>query len=319
MPQVEGETAPPPGASDELVARRADLFQGPAARGLRQNRHVGRSTVPGRVLDAVEHLAQAFAPAAAHHAEIRILLVDADDLVGGQASGLVHHQVQRQPDREVGLERAVHGHQRALGGLVQWRVGREHAVQHRLAVLGLAHLEIGRLGRGLDEIAGRVHLEEPHALALDLAAEHHRHVEIHPRSLQRRAVALVHVPHGRAQYAGGVEHAPGVPDGDGIAAVAVHQLFGLQDFPHRLGDAQVAGREQHHEAVTRTLVDHHLAEGADLVEAGVGAGIGQEDQSGIELDGDAVRHGGTVGEKAKGPSVVGSALPGTGPVNRRTC
>jgi hypothetical protein len=39
------------------------------------------------------------------------------------------------------------------------------------------------------------------------------------------------------------------------------------------------------------LVDDHLAEGTDLVEPGIGAGVGQEHQPGIEFDGDAVRHG----------------------------
>src|SRR2546427_9339210 len=54
-------------------------------------------------------MAQALAPAVVQHAEIRIALVDADDLVGGEAVLLVHDQVQRQAHRKVGLERAVHG------------------------------------------------------------------------------------------------------------------------------------------------------------------------------------------------------------------
>jgi hypothetical protein len=103
-------------------------------------------------------------------------------------------------------------------------------------------------------------------------------------------VALVHVAHGRAQHAGGVEHALGVPDGDGLAIVVL-ELLDLQDLAHRLRDAQVAGRQQHHEAVARLLVDDHLAEGADLVQPGVGARVGQEHQSGVEFDGDAVGHG----------------------------
>jgi len=64
------------------------------------------------------------------------------------------------------------------------------AVQHRLAVLGFADLKVRRLGRGLDEVAGRIDLEQAHALARDLAAEDQRHVEVHARLLaakRRRA------------------------------------------------------------------------------------------------------------------------------------
>jgi hypothetical protein len=67
-------------------------------------------------------------------------------------------------------------------------------------------------------------------------------------------------------------------------------LFDLQDLAHRLRDAQVAGRQQTHEAIARLFIDDHLAEGADLVEARVGARVGQKNHSGVELDGDAISH-----------------------------
>ncbi len=95
---------------------------------------------------------------------------------------------------------------------------------------------------------------------------------------------------GSAEDARGVEHALGVPDRDRVTVLVLLDLLDLQDLAHRLRDAQVARRQQHHEAVARLLVDDHLAEGADLVKTGVGAGIGQEHQPGIEFDGDAVGH-----------------------------
>ena len=96
--------------------------------------------------------------------------------------------------------------------------------------------------------------------------------------------------HCRAQHAGCVEHTLGVPDGDGFAVFGFLQLLDLQNLTHRLRNAQVARRQQHHEAVAGLLVNDHLAEGADLVQPRVGAGVGQEHQSGIEFDGDAIGH-----------------------------
>jgi hypothetical protein len=226
---------------------------------------------PGRVFDAVEHMAQALAPAFVEHAVVGVVLVDAHHLVRAEAAGLVQHQIQRQAHRQVGLERAVHGHQHAFGGLVQRGVGGDHAVQHGLAVLGFADLEVGRFIGGFDEVAGRIHLEQAQAFALDLAAKHHGDIEVHTGALEGHAIAVVHMAHGRAQHAGGIEHAGDVPDGQDLAGLLVADVLGLQDFTHRLRDRQIARRQQDHEAVARLLVDHHLAERADLVQSGIGA------------------------------------------------
>jgi hypothetical protein len=282
----------PAAPSDQLFLRVRDLLERLVAARRLDERHLGVPAVPDRVFDAVEHLAQFLAPAAVQHAEVGIVVVDADDLVGGKAVGLVDHQVQGQADREIGLERGIHGHQRAFGGLVQRRVGRDDAVQHGLAVLGFANLEVGRFRCGFDEVARRVHLEQAHALARDLSAEDQRDIELHARGLERLRIALVDVAHSCAQHAGGIEHALGVPDGDGLAVFVLLELFHLQDFAHRLRDREVAGRQQHHEALLGLLVHDHLAEGADLVQPRVGPRIGEEDQSGVEFDGDAVGHGG---------------------------
>ena len=100
----------------------------------------------------------------------------------------------------------------------------------------------------------------------------------------------MHVANGRAQHAGRVEHAFGVPDGDGLAVRVLLELLHLQDFTYRLGNAQVARRQQHHETIIRLFVNDHLAKGADLVQPGVGARVGEEDEAGVEFDGDAVGH-----------------------------
>ena len=218
------------------------------------------------------------------------MLVDAGDFVALQPVRLIHRHVQRQADREVGFEGGVHRHENAFGRFVQRGGGRDDAVEHRLAVFGFADLEEGRLRGGFDEVARRIDLEQAHALALDLAAEDHGYVEVHAGSLERFAVALVHVAHGSAQHTRGVKHALGVPDGDRFAAIGVFELLDLQDFADRLGDREVARREQAHEAVARLLVDDHFPKGADLVQARVGARVGEEDEPGVEFDGDAVSH-----------------------------
>jgi hypothetical protein len=76
----------------------------------------------------------------------------------------------------------------------------------------------------------------------------------------------------------------------GASFVVLGQLLDLQDLAHRLRDAQVAGRQQHHEAVARLLVHDHLAEGADVVQPRIGARVGQKDESGVEFDADAISH-----------------------------
>jgi len=179
------------------------------------------------------------------------VLVDANNAVAVQSTGLVHHHVQRQAYRQVGLEGRIHRHQGAFGGVFQWGVGCDDTVQHGLAVLGFANLEVGRLIGGFDEIARRVNLEQAHALVANLAAKDHGHIEIHTCGTQCGGIALVHATHGGAQHAARVEHAFRVPDGQGLILAGLHQFFHLQHFAHRLRDAEVASRQQHHETVAR--------------------------------------------------------------------
>ena len=225
------------------------------------------------------------------HAKVGVVLVDAHHLVGLEAVGLVQHHVQRQADRQIGLEGGVHRHQRALGGLVQGGIEGDDTVQHRLAVLGFTHLKIRRLRRGFDKVTGRIDREKPHALTRNLPAKDQRHIELHPGLLKRCGISLVDPADGRTQHPGGVKHAARVPDGDRLAALGVGQLLDLQNLSDRLAHAQVTGRQQHHEALARLLINDHLAKSADLVKPGIGARVGQKNQPGFEFDGDAVGHG----------------------------
>ncbi|MNT30938.1 hypothetical protein D3C72_1667550 [compost metagenome] len=160
-----------------------------------------------------------------------------------------------------------------------------HAVDDGLAVLGLADLEITVLGRGLDKVAGRVDVEQPHPLAPDLAAEDQADIEFDAGIAQRVRVALVHLAHRVADDGRGFKHVARIPQ-RALVVVALRQ-----DLAHRLADGEVAGGHQHHHAVAGLFEHRHLACRRDGVHPGVGAGIGQEYQAGIQPHGYTVRHG----------------------------
>ena len=69
--------------------------------------------------------------------------------------------------------------------------GGDHAVDDRLAVLGLAALEIARVGGRLDEVAFAVDVEEPRRLAADLAADEEARAGVDVALHQERAVAAL--------------------------------------------------------------------------------------------------------------------------------
>jgi hypothetical protein len=68
-------------------------------------------------------------------------------------------KVEGRSHRQVRSDRRIHRYQRAFGGLRQAARSRYHAVDDRFAVFRFANLKVGRIGRGLDEIAGRVDVE----------------------------------------------------------------------------------------------------------------------------------------------------------------
>src|SRR6185437_8891934 len=115
-----------------------------------------------------EHAPQAFAPLVVDELEVRIVFLDAPLQRDLETPGLVDEQVDRQADRNVRAHRRVERHDRALRRVEQRRAPVDDAVDHRLAVLRLADLEVAGVGRRLDEVAFAVHLEKPRRLALQL-------------------------------------------------------------------------------------------------------------------------------------------------------
>ena len=75
-------------------------------------------------------------------------------------------------DKEFGTGalKVTPAHDRVDFEIGQRHARRDHAVQHRLAVFEFADLQIGRVACRLDEIAGRVHVEQAWLLAAHLPA-----------------------------------------------------------------------------------------------------------------------------------------------------
>ena len=69
------------------------------------------------------------------------------------------------PTGEIRADGRVHGYERALGRLREAARARDHAVDDGFAVLRLADLKVGRVARGLDEVAGGIDVEQPRLLA----------------------------------------------------------------------------------------------------------------------------------------------------------
>ena len=164
---------------------------------------------------------------------------------------------------------------------------RDHAVDDRLAVLGLAGLEVWRVDASFDEIALGIDPEQPRRFAADLPADDERGVEADLVVLQVLAVAPLDVAHRVRDQHRHVEHRPRGPQvGNRIAGRAA-----LVEHPdHRLRAGEVAGTQQDDDAVTVALEHRHLAEFGDVVHAGVGAGVRREDDPVVELDADAIGH-----------------------------
>jgi hypothetical protein len=131
-----------------------------------------------------------FAPASVQRREVRVAVVEAAPHAHFEAVALVADEVDRHADRKIAAHRRIERHQHALRGVRELGRARDHAVDDRLAVLGLAGLEIRRVDAGLDEIAFGIDAEQAHRLAADLAADDERGVEADlagPRGTRRRA------------------------------------------------------------------------------------------------------------------------------------
>ena len=172
-------------------------------------------------------------------------------------------------------------------GVRKRREPRDHAIDDRLAVLGFAGLEVGRVDSGLDEIALGIDPEQPQRLAADLPADDERGVEADLVLLQVRAVAPLDVAHRVGDQHRDVEHRPRAPEvGGRVAGVAAL----VQHADHRLRSGEVAGAQQDDDAVAAALEHGHLAEPGDVVHAGVGARVRREDHPRVEHYAYAVRH-----------------------------
>jgi hypothetical protein len=62
----------------------------------------------------------------------------------------------------------------------------------------------------------------------------------------------------------------------------------VQEIHHGLGDGEIAGGQQHQHAIVGALERRHLAEGVDLIDAGVGPRVGQHHEAGVDQQADAV-------------------------------
>ena len=82
-----------------------------------------------------------------------------------------------------------------------------------------------------------------------------------------------------------------VADGRQALVVAGRGEVGVDAVEHLLGGGEAAGRLEHEHAVGRRAEHVQLAVGADVVDAGVGAGVGEEHEALVEAEGEAVGHG----------------------------
>ncbi len=201
-----------------------------------------------------------------------------------------HHQdVDGHADAEVGAHGRIHRDQADLQRVVEIDVIGDGAVEHRLAVFVFADLQIGRVGGALDEIAGAVDHEQPHPRALDLTAEQERDVEGDILGAQRRAFQRMHLADGVADPLRRLEHGRRVHQGFDLAGLRILKTL-AQHREHRLADGEIAGAGDGHDAVARLVEDVQLAEGRDVVEAGIGAGIGDHHQPVAHQNSAAIRH-----------------------------
>ena len=123
--------------------------------------------------------------------EIGIARLDPVDQLGVADVAAHHRDVDRHADAEVRAQRRIHRKQRDLEPVVDIDAVADGAVEDRLAVFVLADLQVGRVDGAFDEIAGGIDHVEAQLVALDLAAEQERDVELDVGGLERRAFDVV--------------------------------------------------------------------------------------------------------------------------------
>ncbi|WP_341872331.1 hypothetical protein [Lutibaculum baratangense] len=221
--------------------------------------------------------------------EVGLVLADPVVQLAFQLVAAVDEDVDRHPHAEVRSHRRVHRDQRELQCVLQAGIDRGRAIENRLAVFVLADLQVGRVGGGLDEVAGRVDHEQPGAPFADLAGEQDRDVETAALVLQRLAVDPVDLAHDAADEMGGLEHRGCRPDRVLLAGRGVlDPLGGVAE--DRLSRGEVAGRGHGHDALPLLLEDVELAERRDVVEPGIRARVGDDDDAVTDEKANAIGH-----------------------------
>ena len=158
----------------------------------------------------------------------------------------------------------------------------------------LANLQERRVAGGFDEVARRIDLEQAHRASGDLAAQQDRHIEGHVLLLHRLAMRAVDAAHRFAHQRGGGEHGRHGVDGFQLAGFGIGQAV-LDQVDHRLRDRKVAGRHRGDQALAGAMELLQFGEAGDVVEARIGAGIGQHHQPLVEKQANTIGHEATPG------------------------
>ena len=233
--------------------------------------------------------AQGARPALAQILEIGFARLDA--VIHFRRAGIAacHQKIDRQSDAEIGAHGRVHRDQADLERVINVGVEGDGAVEHRLAVFVFADLQVGRVGGAFDEVAGRVDHEQPQAAAFDLAAEQKRDFVIDGRLLQRLAFERLDLTDGIADALRRLEHGRRIHQGFEFAGLRIFNALG-QHRAHGLAERQIAGGGERHDAFARLRPDVQFPEGRDVVEAGIGARVGDHHQAFAHQNSAAICH-----------------------------
>src|SRR5271170_4272996 len=153
-----------------------------------------------------KHASNALTPFLAEGAEVRIALVEPAPHAYLETVALVADEIDGHADRKVAPHRRIERDEDTLCGVHERRRRSDHAIDDWFSVLGFPGLQKRRIEPRLDEIAFGVDAEETHRLALDLAAEDERCVEMQLGLFQVSLVAPLDVSHGIGDDHGHVEH-----------------------------------------------------------------------------------------------------------------
>ena len=155
--------------------------------------------------------------------------------------------------------------------------------------LCLPDLEKGRVLRRLDEISFGIDQEQPRTLSADLPAQQQCRREVAARR-QRLAVDRADVAQCRADHPCCLKHVRCAEEVGTRVLAAIGLRFFAEQGDRRLGDGEIAGGDQHEHAFSLTLPHMQLLEGGDVVNPGIGAGIGRQNDSSFQHHSHAISH-----------------------------